>query len=403
MNKVLLLTTKYPCGAGEGWLTNELAECFSREGKDVSVLALSWEYGDGESAVVDLNGVKVYRNRLWRFFYKKNFICSMLKILLFSLFVRLRYKKLIGAADLIVATTPCIVIWGFLDFFKFKPGAKKYLVLWDFFPYYMRDLWGSGRSKLFRFFVKWETRLYNKFDVIGCMTKGSVEFLEQNYTVDRRRVRLLPLWTKQLPQVVLGTAERLALRGKYGIGERSFVSVYGGAMSVVQGLDNIIDLAASFKGQPDYQFVFIGRGSELPRLRARVEAECLDNVLFIDYVPRDEYEKIIAVCDVGLVSLAGQHAVPSFPSKSIDYLKVGLPILASIDRYTEFGSILVSDMKAGLWVEAGDSASLASALEEMRRNTRFLSEYALNGRRYYEREMKVESATKNIIEACEEV
>lgn len=116
MNKVLLLTTKYPCGAGEGWLTNELAECFSREGKDVSVLALSWEYGDGESAVIDLNGVKVYRSRLWKFFYKKNFICAMLKIFLFSLLVRLRYKKQLMRADLIVATTPCIVIWGLLDF-----------------------------------------------------------------------------------------------------------------------------------------------------------------------------------------------------------------------------------------------------------------------------------------------
>lgn len=188
------------------------------------------------------------------------------------------------------------------------------------------------------------------------MTKGSVEFLEKNYTINRRRVGLLPLWTKQLPQVRVDAAERLALRKKYGIDENSFVAVYGGAMSVVQGLDNILNLAASLKQEPAYQFVFIGRGSELPRLRARAEDEGLTNVKFIDYVPRDEYEKIIAVCDVGIVSLAGQHAVPSFPSKSIDYLKVGLPILASIDRYTEFGSILINDMKAGLWVEAGTPA-----------------------------------------------
>src|SRR5690606_36199346 len=104
-----------------------------------------------------------------------------------------------------------------------------------------------------------------------------------------------------------------------------------------------------------YQFVIIGKGGELPRLKARVREEGLTNVIFIDHVPRDEYENIVAVCDLGLVSLSGRHSVPSFPSKSIDYLKVGLPILASIDKCTEFGDILVNDMKAGLWVEAGDA------------------------------------------------
>ncbi|MGC7840690.1 glycosyltransferase family 4 protein [Pseudomonas wayambapalatensis] len=403
MNKVLLLTTKYPCGAGEGWLTNELAECFSREGKSVSVLALSWEYEDGHSDVVELNGVKVYRSRLWKFFYRKNFICAMLKIFLFSLVVRFRYKRKIFDADLILATTPCIVIWGLLDFFMTRPRAKKYLILWDFFPYYMRDLWGSGRARLFSFFVKWENRLYNKFDAIGCMTKGSIEFLEKNYSVDCRRVRQLPLWTKQLPLVEVGAAEQKVLRAKYGIDEHAFVAVYGGAMSVVQGLDNILDLAASMKGRTEYQFVFIGRGPELPRLRARAVDEEMSNVRFINYVPRDEYEKIIAVCDVGIVSLAGEHAVPSFPSKSIDYLKVGLPVLASIDRYTEFGAILVNEMKAGRWVEAGDPVSLGQVLEEMRQDSVFLSDCASNGRRYYENEMKVELATQNIIAACEEV
>ena len=403
MSKVLLLTTKYPCGAGEGWLTNELAECFSREGKRVSVLALSWEYADGGNAVIDLNGVKVYRQRLWRFFYKKNFICAMLKIFMFSLLVRLRYRRKIMEADLIVATTPCIVIWGLLDFFWTKPKAKKYLILWDFFPYYMRDLWSGGRSKLFSFFVRWENRLYRKFDAIGCMTKGSAEFLQANYEVDAGRVSQLPLWTKQLPKVEISAAQRKAIREQYGIAEHAFVSVYGGAMSVVQGLDNILNLAASLKGREDHQFVFIGRGSELPRLKARAQDEQLHNVLFVDYVPRDEYEKVVAVCDVGIVSLSGQHAVPSFPSKSIDYLKVGLPILASIDRYTEFGSILVDDMKAGLWVEAGDPASLGQALEKMRQDSVFLARCASNGRHYYEQEMKVESATSNILSACEKV
>lgn len=403
MEKVLLLTTKYPCRPGEGWLTNELAECFAREGKSVSVLALSWEYDDGDSARIELNGVTVHRQRLWKIFYKKNFLFSMLKIFLFSVLVRVKQGRALREADIIVATTPCIVIWGLLDFFWRKPKAKKYLILWDFFPYYMRDLWGAGKSKLFSFFLRWETRLYNKFDAIGCMTKGSIEFLESHYQVKADKVGLLPLWTKQLPQVLLDANERSLVRRKYGISEEAFVVIYGGAMSVVQGLDNILNLAAHVKAKPQFQFVFVGKGTELSRLKARVQDEELHNVLFIDHVPRDEYESIIAASDLGVVSLSGNHAVPSFPSKSIDYLKVGLPILASIDKYTEFGQILTRDMKAGRWVEAGNPVLLEEALESMCADSVFLSECAKNGRHYYEQEMKVDSATKAIIFACEDV
>ncbi|MCU1722224.1 glycosyltransferase family 4 protein [Pseudomonas sp. 5P_5.1_Bac1] len=403
MERILLLTTKYPCRAGEGWLTNELADCFAKEGKSVSVLVLSWEYSDGESAVIDLNGVRVYRLRLWKIFYNKNIIFSTLKIFLFSALVRFRHGRVLRDTDLIVATTPCIVIWALLDFFWKKTKAKKYLILWDFFPYYMRDLWGAGKSKLFSFFLRWENRLYRKFDAIGCMTKGSIDFLESHYKIDPEKVSLLPLWTKQLHQVVLDASERSSIRAKYGIIDEAFVVIYGGAMSVVQGLDNILDLASHSKAKPQFQFVLIGKGSELARLKARVQDESLHNVLFIDHVPRDEYEKIIAACDLGLVSLSGNHAVPSFPSKSIDYLKVGLPILASIDKYTEFGGILTRDMKAGLWVEAGNPVTLAEALERMYSDSVFLSECAKNGRQYYEQEMKVDSAIQKILFACEDI
>lgn len=403
MNEVLLLTTKYPSGRGEGWLTNELAERFFKEDKSVSVLALSWEYSDGESSVSVLNGVKVYRQRIWKFFYRKNFICSMLKIFLFSVLVRLKYKQVLMRADLIIATTPCIVLWGMLDFFWRKPTAKMYLVLWDFFPYYMRDLWGGGKKVLFNFFLRWENRLYNKFDAIGCMTQGSVAFLKDNYSIDSRKVSLLPLWTKQQPRVELNNYEKSAIRRKYGIDETAFVAIYGGMMSVVQGLDNLLDLAAVVLPKPQFQFVFIGKGSELPRLKARARDEGLSNVIFIDYVPRDEYESIVAACDLGLVSLSGRHPVPSFPSKSIDYLKVGLPILASIDKYTEFGSILINDMKAGLWVEAGNAVLLAEVLERFWADRKFLFACSSYARQYYEREMNVDLAMKRILVVCEDL
>ena len=85
MKKILLLTTKYPTKTGNAWLTNELAECISSRGYHVDVIVLSWEFHDGETKLSEINGVKIYRLRLPRLFYKKNFFLSSLKIIIFSI------------------------------------------------------------------------------------------------------------------------------------------------------------------------------------------------------------------------------------------------------------------------------------------------------------------------------
>src|SRR5690606_21327041 len=287
------------------------------------------------------------------------------------------------------------------DSLGFKSNARKFLILWDFFPFYMKGLWGQGRNILFNFLYKWENRLYNKFDVIGCMTDESIKFLRDKYTLPSPTVIKLPLWAKQVDRVKLTDAEKLNIRIRYNISTDAFVSVYGGAMTKIQGLDNIIDLAAKLHSSSQFQFVLVGRGPELARLKNRVLTESVPNVVFVDYVPRDEYELLSASCDVGLVSLSGKHEVPSFPSKSIDYLKVGLPILASIDKTTEFGEILCNEMKAGLWAESGDNEAMANILNLLFSDPEYLKELSENGRKYFEDQMNVINAVNDIVNACE--
>ena len=279
MRKILLITTKYPTGEGEAWLTNELAECFSSNGDEVSVVVLSWEYSDGASGCIRLNGVDIHRVRLWKFLYSKSFAMPVLKIFLFSLLARVKCWGLINKADIIIGTTPCIAVWGFFDLFGYRSNARKFLILWDFFPFYMKGLWGRGRSFLFDFFYRWENRLYNKFDVIGCMTDESIKFLGDKYSVPSAAVIKLPLWAKQVDRVKLTDTEKLNIRKKYNISTDAFVSVYGGAMTKIQGLDNIIDLAARLHSSSQFQFVLVGRGPELARLKNRVLTESVRNIV----------------------------------------------------------------------------------------------------------------------------
>jgi glycosyltransferase involved in cell wall biosynthesis len=396
MKSVVLLTTKYAETKADAWLTNEMAYSFQEDGYQMCVVVFSWLRDDPESSVKIIDGIKVVRIKLFSFFYNTGFIGTALKVFLFPHWARIVIKKHVKKCDLLIGNTPCVTIVGLARFFKRNYKAQTYLVLWDFFPFYLKDL-GVIRNKLFfNFFQELESWMYRSFDRIGCMTKGNIKFLLENYRgVDVSRVEILPLWAKIKFVPVI---DKSAVREKYNLPKDRVIAVYGGAMSIVQELDNLLDLARlSLKAGGNVCFLFIGRGSERERLENKAIEGGLFNVKFLDYVPREEYQDVVQACDIGLISLSRKLSVPSFPSKSIDYFKVSLPILASLDAVTDFGIILQKNIKAGFSVVAGNSELLHEKLVLLADDALLRKEMGEAGRHYYEEFLTVEKAKEKII------
>lgn len=394
VKKVCLLTTKYPADAASPWLTNELAYSMRDSGIEVTVLAMSWLKDDPPNSVAMENGVKVIRVKLPMVFYKRMLIITAFKIFLFPIFAQFYARKHLVECDLLVANTPCVTIFGLSKFFKRKFGAQTFLILWDFFPYYLKDL-GVVRNKwTFAILRTLERMMYNSFDRLGCMTKRNMEFLAENYDFrSPEKVCKLPIWAALKPAPVV---DRAAIRRKFKLPENRVLAVYGGAMSIVQGLPNLLSLAQEAKHLP-VTFVMIGSGTERDSLIAEARERGLDNVIFLDAIPRFEYEQLLQACDIGLIFLSHKLSVPSFPSKSLDYFKLSLPVLAGLDAFTDFGPTLVKDADAGLFAQANDTPELARLLEVLVTDEALRSRLGANGRRFYEVEFNVERAKKIIL------
>lgn len=396
MKNVVLLTTKYAEHKADAWLTNEMAYSFRDDGYNMCAVVFSWLKDDPKSSVKIIDGVKIVRIKLFEFFYTTGFIGTAFKVFLFPYWARIIISRHVDSCDLLIANTPCVTIVGLASFFKRKYKAKSYLVLWDFFPFYLKDL-GSIRNKyFFGFFKNLEGRMFRTFDRIGCMTKGNIKFLMENYSrIDRSRVEILPLWANIK---AVGPIDRGAVRLKYKLPVDKIIAVYGGAMSIVQELENLLDLAQlSLQAGDNVCFLFIGRGTERARLESSAQARDLKNVIFLDYVPREEYQDVVQSCDIGMISLSSKLSVPSFPSKSVDYFKVSLPILASLDAVTDFGVILQDEIKAGFSVVAGDNVRLHEKLGSLASDSALRKQMGDAGRRYYEAFLTVENAKKKII------
>ncbi|MGR3062235.1 glycosyltransferase family 4 protein [Vibrio vulnificus] len=394
MKSVLLVTTKYHKDASNPWLTNELALEMKSRNLKVTVVALSWNVIDPESSQNIEIGIKVHRIKLHKFFYKQHKIFTLIKTAIFPISVAyniFRIRKEIKP-DLVIFNTPCITVLGLSFLCKKLFSSKNTLVLWDFFPFYLKDL-GLMKGRLKFNFFKWlENKMYSSFDSIGCMSTGNKKFLLENFdNIEPSKVYNLPIWASKRNEKLI---RNKGVMEKYGLNSEVVTFIYGGAMSPVQNLDVLIDLA---KRMDDSQFVFIGQGTEKERLISI--SSHLENVYFLDAIPRNEYEQLVAACDVGLVCLSPNLVVPSFPSKTLDYLRSSTPILAALDRGTDYGIYLENEIKAGLFSYSDDIDTLECKARQLVESKQERLDMGVRGAMFFDNYFTVQNAAKYILDA----
>jgi glycosyltransferase involved in cell wall biosynthesis len=137
---------------------------------------------------------------------------------------------------------------------------------------------------------------------------------------------------------------------------------YVGIMGSQDGLDYLLDAAAEIirLGRDDVQFVLVGDGTELPRLRARAaELDLGSQVEFTGLVSSDELlGSILAAADV-CVSPDEANAMNdiSTMNKIMEYMALGKPVVQF-----ELTEGRVSAAGASLYAPANDSQALAECI-----------------------------------------
>ena len=118
------------------------------------------------------------------------------------------------------------------------------------------------------------------------------------------------------------------LRRSLGFAEADFLVGYCGLHGLFQGLQIVIGAAAKLRDTPRIKFLLAGDG---PTKKALVElalAARLDNVAFVDPLPRAQVGELVASFDVALVPLAAE--LPgTMPSKVYETLACGVPLIVS--------------------------------------------------------------------------
>lgn len=363
---IVMLSTKFSLVENDPWLTNELAEALQEMGHSVAVVNLDWSAkpGDSERRLVTSKGVQVTSIAPVLVASRIPLISRVLKWGASSLralkVARQQFKD--SSVDLYLGFSPAVTMASPILWLATQRKARSFFILWDFFPHHQRQI-GLISSPLIFALSKWlENFLFRRFDHIGCMSPANERYLRSHYSLrSDQRVHLLPIWGKDadLPEF-----EREAVRRDNGLPLESKIVVFGGQLVHGRGLEDLLSMARVAHQQGlSTHFLIMGSGV-LENLVTDYLAEGNGNVTWIARIPRNEYLKVAGACDVALVCTVRDVDVPSFPSKTIDYLRLGLPIVASVEKTTDFGDFL-AEQGVGVGVEAGQPEVLLGAIESL--------------------------------------
>lgn len=305
--------------------------------------------------------------------------------------------------DLVLYPTPPITLVGVVQYIKKRDHAKTYLMLKDIFPQNAVDI-GLMKKRgvkgiLYRYFRRKEKKLYAISDYIGCMSQANVDYiLKHNPEIVREKVHICPN-SVEPRELALSAEERNDIRRKYDIPLDKKVFVYGGNLGKPQGIPFIIDCLRSQKEKKDVFFFIVGDGTEYEKIKAFMDSEAPTNARLLKRLPKEDYERLVSACDVGLLFLDHRFTIPNFPSRLLSYMQSGLPVLACTDPNTDVGKV-ITEGDFGWWCESNDIPAFDRLVDAAAEAD--IMRYAENAKRYLEEQYHVKKTYQTIMEAVTE-
>lgn len=293
-----------------------------------------------------------FMGRLWAYF-------SFVAYATWGIAFKLKKEKF----DVIIATSPPLFI-GIVAWLASKIKKTP-------FVFEVRDLWpesaietGVLTNKVIIKLSLWLERMsYQKSFLINVLTPAFKESLISNKRVPEEKIIMIPnACDFRLSEDLLKNFDAEAFREELGWKDK-FVIVYVGVHGVANHLDQLIDAAEQLQ-HTQLHFVLIGDGAQKQNLIAEAERRKLNNVQFIDSMPKREVMKYIMAADVGASVLKKVDTFKTiYSNKTFDYMACKRPVLMLIDGVSRK---LVEDANCGVYAEPENIESIVKAVEILR-------------------------------------
>lgn len=295
--------------------------------------------------------------------------------------------------DMVLYSTPPITFSKVINYIKKRDDALSYLLLKDIFPQNAVDMdMMSKDSIIYKYFRRKERQLYKISDYIGCMSEGNKSYLLKHNNIEHYKVEICPncISTKDLP-----FNNTINLRKEIGIPENEVVFLYGGNLGEAQGIDFILKCLTRNEQKPSGFIVIVGQGTKYYILNNWYKKNKPKHSILLEYLPTEQYNNLVMVCDVGLIFLDHRFTIPNFPSRILSYMIAKLPILAATDPNTDLGTV-IENAGFGYWCASNDEQKFIDTMKLFYDRTNRVK-MGIKGFEYLKKNYSSEVAYKTII------
>lgn len=308
-----------------------------------------------------------------------DYMSFMLSAFIASLFVR--------RVDLVIGTSP--------QFFTAVAGWAVGAVKRIPFVFELRDLWPESikavgamkESTAIRWLEKLELFLYRRAALIVSVTYAFRETLARR-GIDPGKVTVITNGvdiSRFSPR-----AKDAELLDKHGL-QDCFVAGYIGTHGMAHALETLIEAAAMLQERSDaanVRILLLGDGARKPELQKQASQLGLNNLLFVDTVPKDQVARYWSLLDASIIHLRKTELFTTvIPSKLFECMGMGLPVLHGVQGES---AEIVEKEGAGLVFEPENAEALVGVIMRLHNDPGLrqrLAAQALAGSVHYDRQV----------------
>lgn len=379
---ILFLTDNFPPEVNAPAIrTFEHAREWIKEGHQVTVITCAPNYPKGKLFAgyknklwqeETIDGIRVIR--VWSYitanegFSKR--ILDFMSYMVTSFFA----AHFVRRVDLVVGTSPqfftACSAWA-VSAIKRRPFVFE---LRDIWPESIRAVSAMASSSALDFLEKVELFLYRRARVIVVVTHSFKENLISRGIVGAKihvvtnGVDTTRFQPRERDAELL---EQLELREKFVVG-------YIGTHGMAHALDTLVEAARLMKKDPeaqDVEVLLVGGGAN--RRKLIEQARDLDNIQFLESVPRDLVGRYWSLLDASIIHLRKSELFQTvIPSKMFECMAMGIPVLHGVEG--ESADILAR-IQGGITFEPQDASALVDAIKQMKTNPDLQDRMRANG------------------------
>lgn len=376
--KILFTLLRLPRNLKSGGMYMDMAREFVKNGHDITVITRT----SYESSLQNEFGMRVIRVHCQPITQVKNMVKKGVRMALLPFHFNQAYNKYLKGEkfDWIVMPTPPITLIDFVKKVKKMTGAKFYMILRDIHPQSSASLGEIKSQWMINYLYRRSDLGYQLADVVGCMSQANIDFIQKEHQIpSTTKCTVLYNWMNYQPYVEEGFAD---LREKYSL-QGKYLVLFGGNIGQGQRVENIADLAKHYLSNDNIVFVIIGKGIRKDYLQQLARKQGLTNMLFLDFMPREDYLRFVKSADLGLISIHENNAAPTCPSKAVSYMALKIPMLAMINSNNDYGQIVEEQAKAGYWAVGSDKERVYALFDKLYANPDLRKQMSENGYRFY--------------------